>query len=61
MNAPVISTQGDCCYLDHSRNRIMNLTDMRVEKNSQALLIAMVVTLVVASAIPAFFIIAASV
>jgi hypothetical protein len=58
MNAPVISTQGDCCYLGQSRNRIMKVTDMRAEKNSQTLLVAMAVTLVVASAIPAFFIIA---
>lgn len=57
MNAPVIFPQGDCWYPNDGCNRIMNLTDMHAEKNSQTLLIAMAVTLVVASAIPAFFII----
>jgi hypothetical protein len=36
----------------------MTLLDMRAEKNNQFMLIAMAVTLVVASAIPAAFIVA---
>ena len=36
----------------------MTLLDMRAEKNNQTLLIAMAVTLIVASAVPAAFIVA---
>ena len=58
MNGGVIRESAASAYLNGGRDRIMTLLDMRAERNNQLVLIAMAVTLIVASAIPAAFIVA---